>query len=163
MMYKSADKRFGVQIDAECVDDMVAHIKTAGNKETGGILIGFYNEQRDAAIVKKITGPPSDSRSDRTWFNRGVKGLQQLLNKVWKERQYYLGEWHYHPNASPDPSFCDKAQMINIATSAQYHCPEPILIIIGGSALNNTMKVFVTIEGKRLMELEKQISSIDFG
>ena len=153
MEYKSADKRFGLDISVNCMEDILAYVQRAGDRETGGILIGLYNAQRDTAIVKKITGPPNDSKSGRTWFNRGIKGLQHLLNKAWNQNQYYLGEWHFHPNASPNPSFCDKAQMINIAASRQYNCPEPVLLIIGGTALIYTIKVFVVVESRRLMEL----------
>lgn len=33
-------------------------------------------------------------------FRRGSDGLKKFLDTVWNQGQYYLGEWHYHPNAS---------------------------------------------------------------
>lgn len=154
MVYKSADKRFGLDINANCIDSILTYVQKSGNKETGGILIGSYSKQRDIAIVSKITGPPNDSRSGRTWFTRGTRGLQLLLNKYWQTNQYYLGEWHFHPNASPNPSFCDKTQMIQIATSRQYTCPEPLLLIIGGSVMNYSIRTFVVVGSKELIELK---------
>lgn len=155
MVYKSADKLFGLDINAKFIDGILACVQKAGKKETGGILIGSYNEQRDIAIVTKITGPTIDSKSGRTWFNRGTKGLQKLLNNAWQLNQYYLGEWHFHPNASPDPSFCDQTQMIRIATCQQYKCPEPLLLIIGGSLMDYRIKIFVVVEAKSLIELKE--------
>lgn len=154
MVYKSADNRFGLDINANCIDGILTYVQKAGNKETGGILIGSYSKQRDIAIVSKITGPPKDSRSGHTWFSRGTRGLQFLLNKYWQANQYYLGEWHFHPNSSPDPSFCDKTQMTQIASSRQYNCPEPLLLIIGGSLTNYSIRTFVVVGGKVLVELK---------
>ncbi len=43
-----------------------------------------------------------------------------------------MGEWHFHPQASPAPSSRDSIQMRDIARMLQYHCPEPILLMVGG-------------------------------
>lgn len=153
MIYKSQDNRFGLQLETDIVGEMLKFISAAASKETGGILIGFYNENRDVAIVKTASGPPSDSDHGYTWFKRGTKGLQQLLLKLWKQKEYYLGEWHYHPDASATPSLVDKAQMKQIANNINYHCPEPILVIIGGSPDHFEMKSFVLTPTKNLMEL----------
>lgn len=55
---------------------------------------------------------------------------------MWKKRQYYLGEWHYHPNASPRPSKLDIETMLKLSKSEELHCPEPILLIVGGNSEN---------------------------
>jgi len=153
MVYKSSDSRFGLNINARCISDILACVQKAGKKETGGILIGSYNQQRNIAIVSKVTGPASDSKSGHAWFIRGTKGLQKILDTYWQTGQYYLGEWHFHPNAAPDPSFCDSTQMIQIATSRQYNCPEPLLLIIGGSVKHYRIKIFVAVGAKALVEL----------
>ena len=101
--------------------------------ETGGILIGVYNESLNCAMVGNATGPGRDARAGRTWFERGVAGLQELLRTHWQQRSgYYLGEWHFHPDAAPVPSPTDERSMRQFASSAQYRCPEPVLLIIGG-------------------------------
>ena len=51
-------------------------------------------------------------------------------------QQYYLGEWHYHPNASPKPSALDLKTMVNLSKDEDLGCPEPILLVIGGSSSN---------------------------
>lgn len=67
---------------------------------------------------------------------RGTAGLQGWLNRLWNgnERRYYLGEWHFHPGGAPEPSRMDIKQMGKIARSSSYKCPEPILLVVGGSA-----------------------------
>lgn len=42
--------------------------------------------------------------SGRSRFFRGIKGLNKLLEKKWKQKkEYYLGEWHLHPGRLPSP------------------------------------------------------------
>jgi integrative and conjugative element protein (TIGR02256 family) len=83
-----------------------------------------------------VTGPARDSASGRAWFQRGVAGLQDLLFRRWRQQEYYLGEWHSHPGAAPTPSGTDATQLKLFARAADYHCPEPILLIVGGDPRN---------------------------
>jgi len=67
---------------------------------------------------------------------RSTQGIITKLKGAWKKQQYYLGEWHYHPNTSPKPSGLDLKTMLNLSKSKELHCPEPILLIIGGGPSN---------------------------
>ena len=95
------------------------------------MLIGHYNETLDTAIVTRATGPPPDSRRRRTAFYRGTQGLHELLRVLWPKKEYYLGEWHYHPGSSPEPSATDVKRMQDIAENDDSNCPEPILLVAG--------------------------------
>jgi proteasome lid subunit RPN8/RPN11 len=68
---------------------------------------------------------------------------------------YYLGEWHYHPRGSAEPSEIDIAQMINISKSHSWQCPEPLLIIIAKNNEFNdfTYRSFVFPRNNKLIEL----------
>jgi len=127
------DLRFGVLLPRERLAEILHFCRQIGNRETGGILIGRYTDSLDLAIVHQVTGPPRDSTAGRTWFRRGMAGLQSLLLDRWrKARDYYLGEWHLHPGSPPNPSSDDAAQMKKISSAPEYQCPEPILLIVGG-------------------------------
>ncbi len=130
--FVSGDGRFGMTLPLEVVQDMWRICKDSNGLETGGILIGRYNEEHNRAIVCTATGPPPDSQHFFARFLRGISGLQRLLNGLWndKERTFYLGEWHHHPLAIPTPSPHDIAQMRQIARDHRYACPEPILVIV---------------------------------
>ena len=57
-----------------------------------------------------------------------------MLDRVWGHRRdYYVGEWHFHPFATPVPSPTDEKQMAEIANTSTWRCPEPVLLIIGGN------------------------------
>lgn len=155
MIYSSQDNQYHVTLSNEGLGAILKHIKKAGSHETGGILIGAYNEDRSTAIVNTISGAPTDSKHGSTWFQRGLKGLQKLLNSLWGAGEYYLGEWHFHPNASPSPSFQDITQMKAISESLAYRCPEPILLIIGGNHKNFQIRVFLAIRSNNFIELKE--------
>ena len=128
------NRRFGMILPRERLSEMLRFCRKAGDRETGGILIGRYTDALDLAIVHEITGPPTDSAFGRTWFHRGWVGLQTHLLQRWRiSRDYYLGEWHFHPGSSPLPSFIDQEQMKKISSTFEYQCPEPILLILGGN------------------------------
>ncbi len=128
----SADSRFGILVGEDVVRMIARCCSDAYPLETGGILLGRYSDNHDMAVVLKASFPPTDSGSGKNWFLRGVTGLQQLIDKLWKSNNFYLGEWHYHPDGAPVVSQDDIAAISKIATDPQYKCPEPILLIIGG-------------------------------
>ena len=130
---RSPDRRFGLFLPEPVVRDLLDYCVEADGVETGGILLGRYTPGLDCAEVTMLTGAPADSRAGRTWFHRGTAGLQRLVGRLWRDRrEYYLGEWHYHPGAAPTPSGTDVTQMQMIARDPARACPEPILVIVGG-------------------------------
>lgn len=153
----SNDNRFGLRISAPEVDLMLDLCERSGLVETGGILIGEYTPALDCAVVTEITPPPPDSKRGRYSFLRGVKGLKNKLKSLWKEKSvFYLGEWHFHPEGTPDPSRTDLAGIKGIAESPKYKCPEPILLIIGGTLPNNWhIRTFVFLRNGVLLELHQ--------
>ena len=153
--FKSQDNRFGLHLSEEQVEQILTHCRATSPRETGGILVGFYDSDLRIAEVIQATGAPPDSQHGRTWFVRGVRGLQSLINRIWKQkRHYYIGEWHFHPFGSPAPSQEDKDQLNKIASEKSYHCPEPVLLIIGGDPDNSwSARAFVFRRGDIHLEL----------
>lgn len=79
---------------------------------------------------------PAESKQTLCSFVRSTRGIITKLKRAWQKQQYYLGEWHYHPNASPKPSALDLKTMVNLSKDEDLGCPEPILLVIGGSSSN---------------------------
>ncbi len=129
----SPGNKYGLRIPKARMPTIIKHCNKANGYETGGILTGCYTIQHGCANVTAISGAPTDSQKAKTWYYRGVVGLQPWLNYLWYHKQeYYLGEWHYHPFSEPNLSINDIQQMKQISEEKRYNCPEPILIIIGG-------------------------------
>ncbi len=152
--FRSPDKRFGVLIPEAALAKAVKQCGKAGRRETGGILVGRYTGTHDCAVVTYASDAPGDSQAGGTWFRRGVAGLQHWLNGLWKSKVYYLGEWHFHPYAVASPSGDDLVEMKLIASTKSYHCPEPLLLIVGGDPNEDWhVRVFVYVIDEGLREL----------
>ena len=114
---------------------VAARMRTLARKaypnETGGILVGRYDDAHQVALVHCASDAPRDSVASPTTFRRGVRGLDALLKRAWRRGLYYLGEWHFHPERFPSASPPDDTQMQAFAEAPQLRCPEPILLIVG--------------------------------
>lgn len=129
--------------------------RKAGRQETGGVVIGRYTAALDCAVITELSAPPPDSKASPTRFDRGVQGLRDLLHVRWKrEGTYYLGEWHFHPFAAAEPSAIDLSGIADIARDRRSHCPEPLLLIIGGDpSAGPEVRLQVCPRGRALIPL----------
>lgn len=146
----SADRKFGLRVPEKEVEHALKICAESTPHETGGILTGFYTKAHDCAVVTAISRAPSDSQHARMHFIRGVRGLQRWIDYLWRRKHhYYLGEWHFHPDGFPYPSLTDAGQMRNIGKAADYQCPEPILMTIGGNPPEySAVRAYVFPKGK---------------
>jgi integrative and conjugative element protein (TIGR02256 family) len=162
LIFKSRDARFGLKIVSRDWRVIQQHCRQAKRLETGGILIGHYNLEHDIAIVGKVTGPPADSRQLFARFTRGVKGLDVLLDWAWQHNRYYLGEWHWHPGALPNPSALDLQQMRSSASENSFGCTHPVLLIIGGNdGIGWSSRAFVFPKSEDKIELHANFGLVE--
>ncbi|MDY3618786.1 Mov34/MPN/PAD-1 family protein [Agathobaculum sp.] len=152
-------QNFGVILPGEILDEMHEMCIRSGAMETGGILIGHYSSNNNWAIIARATEPPKGSRHFPVKFVRSSATTKKLLDNEWKQGQYYLGEWHYHPNASPKPSKIDYQTIVNLSRDSKLHCPEPVMIVVGGNVLRWKEYVGVFASGKEIVL--KQIRLVD--
>lgn len=132
LMFSCLSVDYVVNLSSSSLQKMIDECIKAGEHETGGILIGSYSADGSTAFIVEATARPDDSLAGRTTFQRGIKGLKPLLDFRWKTGKYYVGEWHFHPGGSPEPSPEDFVSMKNISSNPNYQCPEPVMIILGG-------------------------------
>lgn len=132
--FVSDDHELAITIPNVALTKMLSLARASDGVETGGIVIGHYGHAGDRVVVTDITRAPRDSDSAPASFVRGIRGLQRLIDRAWRRRRYYVGEWHLHPGGSPAPSPMDIAQMREIANDRKRHCRQPVLIIVGRQA-----------------------------
>ncbi len=143
LIFQDKCETFTINLEYNAYEQMLQYCVKSNPNETGGILIGNYSTNQGIANIIQTPPPPLNSKHAKYNFSRGTKGLKETLDIAWKNGQYYLGEWHYHPNAPADPSYTDIKQMITFSNDKKLKCPEPILLIIGGN-LNN-WKISISI------------------
>ena len=131
-LYATEDSSHFVEVADTALSAILTMCQSAQSVETGGILIGSYSDEQTTASVREALGPPDGSRSNRTSFERGTKGLAGALRERWPVGQHYVGEWHFHPAGTGGPSSQDIRQMTEISLDPAYDCSMPILIIVAG-------------------------------
>jgi integrative and conjugative element protein (TIGR02256 family) len=148
-------RAFGLRVPAGALSRMLDLSRGAAPEETGGVLVGYYTEAQDCAVVTGVSEAPPDSRSGRNFFVRGIAGLQRWLNGLWRtERRFYLGDWHSHPGEAPRASPTDIIQLKEIAEDESRKCPEPVALLIGGAAADaNDVAAYVYPRHAGLIEL----------
>jgi len=149
------DGRYGLRIPSKIIHKMLDLCRKSIDIETGGILVGYYNRSHNCAIVTDCSNAPKDSRREKRFFYRGVYGLQRWLSSLWKlgQRRYYLGEWHFHPFASANPSGIDLNQMREDAKDKSYNCPEPIMVLVGGDPNTEcSLRAFIYGKDSKIFE-----------
>jgi proteasome lid subunit RPN8/RPN11 len=124
--------------------------------ETGGILAG--TDRLDGpALVVNARDPPRDSIHEPTRFLRGTDKVEEWLKDARESIGIdYLGEWHYHPGASPDLSRDDRTAMNDIANDDGYDCPHPLLFIVGQDGEGQfTINAYLFHDSKEYEQLER--------
>lgn len=154
--YEYKEHKIKVVIETKAYEDLLKYSLKNEKRETGGILIGYYDVSLKKAIITEVTKEPADSKAGFSWFFRGIKGIKEVIIKRWEEKEeYYLGEWHFHPQNSPAPSSTDINQIKKISKDKRYNCKEPILIIIGGNRLEYDISVTLLFKNKLILCQEK--------
>lgn len=120
--------------------------------EFGGFLMGYYSSDfksltiTDTILPKEYQGTPG-------LFERSIEGIQQSFEDFYKKEpsQYYIGEWHTHPNGSTRYSRIDLRAMINIASCKTVHIKNPVLLILSVNKLKMKSFQFYLYEDKKLL------------
>ena len=138
-----------IQLGSEQLDVMVKFCATSGRKETGGILVGKYDRDQKRACISIVSDAPDDSHRGQSTFFRGTRSSGLAESAVEQKQGYYLGEWHYHPFAlHRGQAQLTWKQMQNVEEDSGHHCPEPIMLILGGDPKGSwTIRAFV-FQGK---------------
>lgn len=122
-----------VVLSDEAREFITAEAQSSISMETGGILLGFVDAERQA-VVLRATGPGPKATKSSSCFDRDVDFVQGELQKAMKElgsKGVYLGEWHSHLDPDPQPSPRDITSMCGIAAATNYATRCPVLLIAG--------------------------------
>ena len=150
--YLTLDNRFGLILPPKQTNEIIASAKNASPYESGGTLIGYYGHKCRYAIITQVITP----RVEKTFLNRFrcfISGefLIRKLKEIWsisKGNEYYIGEWHSHPNNSPLSSKLDDDTMYKIMNNDSEDCKNPIMLIIGNSFDNIVKDICVYVYKK---------------
>lgn len=112
---------------------MEKQVMESAEKETGGVLIGYFTDDRIAVVVEASDAGPK-AESSVNGFSRDVEYTQRWLEQRVTESEgkiEYIGEWHSHPSEDTRPSSIDTTSLTEIANSPNYLCRTPVMVIMG--------------------------------
>src|SRR5687768_10232346 len=116
-----------------------SEIKKFGVIETGGVLLGWYDEEN--IIVTKATNAGPNATHENFYFRADANYIDMIIDMEFANsdgRVIYLGEWHTHPQTNPQPSSVDLNSLDEITQSSN----SPNLLLILG-AIDFNAEVFI--------------------
>jgi integrative and conjugative element protein (TIGR02256 family) len=104
-------------------------------KETGGVLLGNWDQSRHILYIVDVLSAPSDSEEELTSFIRGIEGLSESLESadhLTAGSAQYIGEWHSHPDrCSTNPSALDQDLFESMEERLSLYGQTPTMLIVG--------------------------------
>jgi len=109
--------------------------------ETGGVLIGSIDVEKQIVYVVDTLPSPPDSEEWPTLYIRGCKGLARQERAIQKKSDgmlHYVGEWHSHPDGSSTrPSDDDLKVFAWLTERMDVHGLPATMFIVGeGDVIN---------------------------
>ena len=136
------DRNWTVIATANVANQVASYSKSAFPNETGGILIGRIDRQRQVALITEAWKAPDSSSATRTGFSRGLAGLSSkvaILESDTKNYLSYVGEWHSHPHCATSLSSVDSVTAKRMAKELESDRIPAICLITNGK--NNSAHV----------------------
>ncbi|HUC81914.1 MAG TPA: Mov34/MPN/PAD-1 family protein [Flavisolibacter sp.] len=118
-----------LKFSEQALNLFASQITEFGTIETGGILMGYLEE--GILHVEKASEPGPNAIHDPVYFRADANYIDMFIDMEFANsggKNYYLGEWHTHPQVEPEPSDVDYNSLYEIANSAEEFA---ILLIVG--------------------------------
>lgn len=115
-----------IWLTEDVADAMVAEAERTAPDETGGMLLGWDNPERDEIVVATSIGPGPDATHRLTTFHPDGAWQQAQLDVEYEKsegRITYLGDWHVHPRGGFGMSRQDRRTMARTASHGDARCP----------------------------------------
>ncbi len=137
---QTADRNHEVRVARSAVAEMRAEARRGarvqGDRiETGGSLLGAFDEAAGVVWVDHATGPPPDSLLSAEHFQHGTEGVEARIaaqGAATARVTVFVGMWHSHPHGEAAPSHTDEVGMRQLVVPVKGAPPRALLLIVGG-------------------------------
>lgn len=110
------------------------------DKEAGGQLFYEFSSKGHKRVVL-ATGPRLTDRRTRTSYKPSLWCEQREIDRLYKKKLYWLGDWHTHPEAKPKPSNTDVRSVKEIFKRTKNPGPGILMVVIGTKGFPAGMSV----------------------
>ncbi len=132
---------YEVRIDQRALEQMrqvvreTASVGTAqGDSETGGLLLGQFDDACRVTWVSEATGPPDGSAASPLSVVINTPAAREHVRERSRETgglTSFVGLWHTHPHGSASPSDPDTQAMKKLLAESREHSPRILLMVLG--------------------------------
>lgn len=123
--------------------------------EGGGFILGYKHEETGNISLEYVTYPHPLDILSRVYFKIRDPIHKRLLLKARARKSFYMGVWHTHPQAIPDPSQVDwddwNETLIKDKTASEY----VFFLIAGTESIRVWVGDFKTKHIVEIFECEK--------
>lgn len=122
--------------------------------EFGGFLVGKYSHDFKSLHIESFI-LPLKYKGFPYLFERSIDGIINQFKQIFSQnKQYYIGEWHTHPNSSTQFSQTDLNAMIKTAECETVKIKNPILLILSVDNCKLNDYTFYFYNNKKLLSYE---------
>ncbi len=139
LVQHDASGAFEVRVSREALAEIRAEVRRGARTrgpgiETGGMLLGTFDDATGIVYVDRVSGPPPDSFLSEMHFQHGVEGTQERVEAELKRSRHvtgFVGFWHSHPRSHAIPSPTDEQGMARVV-GPDGSTQRALMMIVGG-------------------------------
>jgi proteasome lid subunit RPN8/RPN11 len=102
--------------------------------ETGGLLLGQFDDACRIVWVSEVTGPPGGSSASPLGLVVNTPAAREDVSERSRRTgglMSFVGLWHTHPGGSAWPSEIDVEAMDKLLAESPNHSPRALLVVLG--------------------------------
>lgn len=122
-----------IWVPSWAMNTMIAEAERWEPHETGGALVGY--EIEDGAVITDLVDAGPAAVREAAAFRPDADHQLNEIGRLYTASgrlNTYIGDWHTHPDGSPEYSRIDLRAMKTVSRSAESRCAFPLMLILGG-------------------------------
>ena len=136
-------------ISKQIFQKMLADAEKWSPYETGGVFMGYTADDHDL-VVTDLIDAGDHAKHKKFRFQPDQDYQLEQIARIYKESKgtvTYLGDWHTHPNSTPNLSLLDKRTLTKIALTPASKNTQPIMVILGSMPIKWTLNAVQFVSG----------------
>jgi integrative and conjugative element protein (TIGR02256 family) len=139
LVQQDVSNTFEVRVSREALAEIRAEVRRGArlrdpDVETGGMLLGTFDDATGIVHVDRASGPPPDSLLSEVHFQHGIEGTEERVKAELNGSRRvtgFVGFWHSHPNSQARPSATDEQGMAKVV-GPNGSPQRALMMIVGG-------------------------------
>lgn len=104
---------------------------TAQKKEAGGYIVGYQHCETENITLERVSHPYRLDIRKKYLYSMRDPRHKIFLKKCVREKSFYMGVWHTHPQMVPEPSNIDWEDWYETLDVDRTGCEYVFFVIVG--------------------------------